>query len=291
MAGEIIMKKLFVLTGLLILSFGVSAEKLTGTLKKIADTGSITIGYNGDSAPFSFVDSTGDPAGYSVDLCRRIVTATKDALGLSKLDVKYVEVSLQDRFDAIESGKIDIECGSTTITLSRLARVDFTIRTFVTGASLVSKADAPIRMTADVGGRSVAVIKGTTTETAFRQYLKESLLDAEVVLVETDTEGMNLLEAGKVDAFASDQVVLIGQIIKSGNPKGYVLAQDLYSFEPYGLMLRRNDADFRLVANRSLAQIYRTGQYQQLYERWFGSVGLKPSPVLAAMYRMEALPE
>ena len=123
------------------------------------------------------------------------------------------------------------------------------------------------------------------------KYLKESLVDAEVILVDTDTEGMRLLNDGKVDAFASDQVVLIGQIVQSENPKDYVLSQDLYSFEPYGLMVRRNDADFRLVANRSLAQIYRTGQYQQLFERWFGRVGLKPSPVLAAMYRMEALPE
>jgi len=285
------MRRVIVLAGLLMLSFGATAEKLTGTLKKIADAGYITIGYNGDSAPFSFTDSSGNPVGYSVDLCQRIATATKEELGFAKLDVKYVEVSLHDRFDAVESGKVDIECGSSTITLSRMARVDFTLRTFVTGAALVSMADAPIRMTADVGGKTVAVIKNTTTETAFRKYLKESLIDAEVRLVDTDTEGMSLLDEGKVDAFASDQVVLIGQIVRSDNPKDYVLSQDLYSFEPYGLMLRRNDADFRLVANRSLAQIYRTGQYRQLFERWFGTVGLKPSPVLAAMYRMEALPE
>ena len=285
------MRQIIVLASLLMLSFGATAQKPTGTLKKIADSGSITIGYNADSAPFSFEDSSGSPVGYSVDLCRRIATATKDQLGLAKLDIKYVEVSLQERFDAVESGKIDIECSASTITLSRLAQVDFTLRTFVTGGALVSKIEAPIRMTADVGGKSVAVSKGTTTETAFRKYLKESLVDAEVILVDTDTEGMRLLNDGKVDAFASDQVVLIGQIVQSGNPKDYALSQDLYSFEPYGLMVRRNDADFRLVANRSLAQIYRTGQYQQLYERWFGRVGLKPSPVLAAMYRMEALPE
>ena len=285
------MRRFIVLVSLFILSFGVSAEKLTGTLKKIADSGTFTIGFNGDSAPFSFVDDTGNPAGYSVDLCRRIATATKERLGLAKLEVEYVELNLHDRFDAVESGKVDIECGSSTITLSRLARVDFTLRTFVTGAALVSKADAPIKMTADIGGKTVAVIKGTTTETALLTYLKESLIDAEVKLVDTDTEGMGLLNDGTVDAFASDQVVLIGQIVQSDNPKDYVLSQDLYSFEPYGLMLRRNDADFRLVANRSIAQIYRTGQYRRLFERWFGQVGLKPSPVLMAMYRMEALSE
>jgi len=285
------MRRVIVLTSLLFLSFSVTAAKLTGTLKKISDSGSITIGYNEDSAPFSFLDSSGNPIGYSVDLCRRIATGVKDKLGLSKLEVKFVGVTLQNRFDAVESGQVDIECGSSTITLSRMARVDFTLRTFVTGASLVSKADAPVNMTADIGGKTVAVIKGTTTESALVKYIKDSLVDAEVQLVETDTEGMSLLNEGKVDAFASDQIVLIGQIVQSGNPKDYVLSQDLYSFEPYGLMLRRNDADFRLVANRSLAQIYRTGQHRQLFERWFGVFGLKPSPVLAAMYQMEALSE
>ncbi len=285
------MQRVLVLTILVMLSFGAAAEKLTGTLKKIADSGSITIGYNDDSAPFSFLDSSGSPVGYSVDLCRRIATGVKERLGLSELKVKFVAVNLQNRFDVVEDGTVDIECGSSTITLSRMARVDFTLRTFVTGASLVSKVDVPVNMTSDIGGKKVAVIKGTTTESALAKYLKESLIDAEVTLVDTDAEGMRLLNDGKVDAFASDQIVLIGQIVQSGNPKDYVLAQDLYSFEPYGLMLRRNDADFRLAANRSLAQIYRTGQHRQLFERWFGAFGLKPSPVLAAMYQMEALSE
>ena len=122
-------------------------------------------------------------------------------------------------------------------------------------------------------------------------------IDSEVVtrliddLVETDAEGMQMLNRGEVQAFASDQVVLIGQIIQSGNPGDYALSQDLYSFEPYALMMRRDDAAFRLVANRALAHIYRSGQFKQLFERWFGKVGLRPSPVLAAMYQLEAIPE
>jgi len=285
------MRRFIVMVSLLIFSYGATAEKFTGTLKKIADSGSITIGYKQNSAPFSFLDASGNPIGYSIDLCRRIATATKEKLGLNKLDVKFVEVSLQDRFKAVESGKVDIVCSSSTITLSRMEQVDFTLRTFVTGGALISSADAPIRSTADIGGKTVAVVKNTSTESALASYLKESLVDAKLKLVDTRSEGMQLLNDGKVDAFASDQIVLIGQIVQSDDPKSYVLSQDLYSFEPYGLMLRRNDADFRVVANRSLAQIYRTGQYRQLFERWFGQVGLKPSPVLAAMYRMEALPE
>jgi ABC-type amino acid transport substrate-binding protein len=275
----------------LLLGFSAHAAKFTGTLQKVANSGVITVGYNADSPPFSFEDEAGLPVGYSVDLCRRIATATKEKLGLKELEVKFVEITLQDRFSAVESGKVDIECSSSTITLSRLETVDFTLMTFVTGGALVSKAAAPIMTTGDVGGKSVAVTRGTTTEVALKEYLKESLIDASVVLVDTDSDGMKLLDEGKVQAFASDQVVLIGQIVNSGDPESYALSEDIFSFEPYGLSLRRNDADFRLLANRSLAQIYRTGQFKTLFNKWFGRVGLRPSPVLAAMYQLEALPE
>ena len=275
----------------LLLGFSAQAAKLTGTLQKVADTGVFTIGYNTDSAPFSFQDDAGLPVGYSVDLCRRIATATKDKLGLDTLEVKFVEVTLEDRFDAVESGKVDIECSSSTITLSRLEKVDFTLMTFLTGAALVSMSDAAVKATGDINGKSVAVIRGTTTEAALNAYLKENLIDASVVLVDTDSDGMLMLDEDKVQAFASDQVVLIGQIVNSPDPESYVLSEDIFSFEPYGLSLRRNDADFRLVANRSLAQIYRTGQFKTLFNKWFGRVGLRPSPVLAAMYQLEALPE
>jgi len=267
------------------------AQKLTGTLKKISDSGTFTIGYRDDSKPFSYLDSAGTPIGYSIDLCKRIAAATRESLGLSKLDIKFVKVSAKDRFDAVESGKVDIECGATTITLSRQERVDFTLMTFVTGGSLLSKADDPVRMTGDLDGKSVAVLKNTTTMSALKEYLRESLIDAKIVEVDNGSEGMELLTSGKVQALARDQVVLIGQVLKTVDPKEYALSEDLFSFEPYGFMIRRNDSAFRLMTNRSLAQLYRTEQYQPLYNKWFGSVGVRPSPVLAAMYKMQSLPE
>ena len=285
------MRNVVLLGAVLLLGFSAEAAKLTGTLKKVADTGVITIGYNTDSAPFSFQDDSGAPVGYSVDLCRRIATATKEKLGLDDLEVKFVEISLENRFDAVESGQVDIECSSSTITLSRLEKVDFTLMTFVTGGALVSKENAAIKTTDDINGKAVAVTRGTTTETALTAHLKENLIDASVILVDTDSEGIRQLDAGKVQAFASDQVVLIGQIVNSGDPESYVLSEDIFSFEPYGLSLRRNDADFRLLANRSLSQIYRTGQFKTLFNKWFGRVGLRPSPILAAMYQLQALPE
>jgi ABC-type amino acid transport substrate-binding protein len=163
--------------------------------------------------------------------------------------------------------------------------------TFVTGGALVSKENAAIKTTDDINGKAVAVTRGTTTEAALTAHLKENLIDASVILVDTDSEGIRQLDAGKVQAFASDQVVLIGQIVNSGDPESYVLSEDIFSFEPYGLSLRRNDADFRLLANRSLSQIYRTGQFKTLFNKWFGRVGLRPSPILAAMYQLQALPE
>jgi len=268
-----------------------SAQKLSGTLKRISDTGVFTIGFRDDSKPFSYLDSSGNAIGYSIDLCKRIAAATRESLGLSKLDIKYVKVSAKDRFDAIESGKVDIECGATTITLSRQERVDFTLMTFVTGGSLLSKKSDPVTMTGDLSGKSVAVLKNTTTLVALRDYLQQSLIDATIVEVDTGAEGMEQLESGKVQALARDQVVLIGQILKTVDPKEYVLSEDIFSFEPYGFMVARQDAAFRLVVNRSLAQIYRTEQYQPLFNKWFGSVGVRPSPVLAAMYKMQSLPE
>lgn len=268
-----------------------SAQTLTGTLKKISDTGVFTIGYRDDSKPFSYLDSSGNPIGYSIDLCRRIAAATRDTLGLAKLDLKFVKVDARDRMDSVESGKVDIECGSTTMTLSRLAQVDFTLMTFVTGGSLLSKTSEPIKMAGDLSGKSVAVLKNTTTMAALRDYLRESMIDAKLVEVDTGTEAMQQLVDGKVQALARDQVVLIGEIMKSGNPKDYLLSEDLFSFEPYAFMVRRDDPDFRLMANRSLAQIYRSGQFQPLFNKWFGSVGVRPSPVLAAMYKLQALPE
>lgn len=285
------MQRLSIAILFLFLSSSGFAQPLTGTLKKISDTGIFTIGYRDDSKPFSYLDSSGKPIGYSIDLCRRIAAATREALRLSDLDIKFVKVTAKDRIDAVESGKVDIECGATTITLSRQEKVDFTLMTFVTGGSLLSKSSDPVRITGDLAGKSVAVLKNTTTLAALKQHLSQSLVDAKIVEVDTGLEGMELLESGEVQALARDQVVLIGQVLKTVNPKDYVLSEDLFSFEPYAFMIRRNDAAFRLMTSRSLAQLYRTEQYQPLYNKWFGSAGVRPSPVLAAMYKMQSLPE
>jgi len=264
---------------------------VAGTLDQIKKSGEIRIGYRTDAAPLAFKDDSGGPSGYAVDLCQRIATSVKDYLKLKDLKTTFVPLTSDDRLQAIVSDRADIECGATTITLARAEKVDFTLMTFVTGGGLLSLATSSIQGMADLAGKSVAVVSGTTTQAALKSYLQKNLIDAKVVPVADRAAAMSQLQAKKVDAFASDQIVLIGEVVQAPDPRVYRLSRDLFSYEPYALVVRRNDADFRLVANRALAQLYRTGQIEQIYAHWFGQVGLRPSPVLSAMYVLESLPE
>ena len=276
---------------LAVISCALPALALGGTLEQIKKSGEIRIGYRTDAPPLAFNDASGQAAGYSVDLCKRIATAVKEKLKLADLKVTFVPLTSADRLDAIVKNKADIECGATTVTLSREEKVDFTLMTFVTGGSLLSLADSNVNALGDVAGKSVAVVTGTTSEAALKTALTKNLVDAKVVTVASREEAMKQLEASQVVAFASDQIVLIGQIMQSADPKKYKLARELFSYEPYAFVVRRGDSDFRLEANRALAQVYRTGQIEQLYGRWFGQAGIKPSPVLNAMYALHSLPE
>lgn len=266
------------------------AAELTGTLKAIRDRGAVVIGHATDANLMSFVGPDGKPAGYSVDLCRAIAEEAAKAAGLPETKIQYVPVTLDNRFDMVTSGKIDIECATSTITLSRMQKVDFTAMTFLSGGSLLVARGAAIHSVAGLVDESVAVIPGTTTETALRAALDRSFVNAKVVPVKDHTEGIAALESGKVTAYASDRVILIGLLIESGKLDKFGIVEELFSYEPYGFMVRRNDADFRLVANRTLARLYRTGEVLKIFERWFGKLGDPPAP-LAAMYLMNATPE
>jgi len=285
--GSLKRSNALLLVSALLLTSGSYAAAADGTLAKIAKRGELRIGYDKDSEPMSFVDKDGSPAGYSVDLCRRIASAVKAELKRDDLKVTYVSVDFDGDFKAMLKGDIDLECGSTTVTLSRYQLVDFTVLTFVTGGSFVSRAGQPINTVADLAGKVVAVIPGTTTESALKQQLKEGLIDAKIVSVKDHVEGMTKLDAGQVAALASDQMLLIGQLMKSKNPKNYALSNDLYSYEPYGLVVPKDDAAFRLVVNRALVQMYRNSQYVDIFGRWIGSFGIKPSPVLVSMFAIQ----
>jgi ABC-type amino acid transport substrate-binding protein len=273
------------------LVFALPAIALGGTLDQIRKSGEIRIGYPTDAAPLAFNDASGQAAGYSVELCRRVATAVKENLKLADLKVTFVPLASKDRLDAVAKSKVDIECGATTMTLSREEKVDFTLMTFVTGGSLLSHTSSGIQTLADLGGKSVAVVAGTTSETALKAALAKNLVDAKVVTVGNREEGLKQVDAGQVAAFASDQVVLIGQVLQSADPGRYSLSRDLFSYEPYGFVVRRDDSAFRLVVNRALAQVYGNGQIEQIYGRWFGRAGIGISNILTAMYMLNALPE
>jgi len=274
----------------LALAVPAQAADLTGTLKAIHDRKSIRIGYYADAYPMSFAGDKGEAQGYSVDMCQRIAEDAGRAVGVDPLKVEYVQLTLDGRFDAVASGKVDIECGTTTITLSRMEKVDFTNMSFVDGGSLLVKKGAAISTVASLIDETVAVIPGTTTDKALRAALAKSYANTKVITVKDHSEGMAAVEAGKATAYATDRVILVGLLAKAKNQGVFDLAPVQFSYEPYGFMLRRGDTDFRLLANRTLARLYRSGDIGRIFEKWFGMLG-KPGDVLVIMYGLNALPE
>jgi glutamate/aspartate transport system substrate-binding protein len=266
------------------------AQTLTGTLKKVMDSGTLTLGYRENALPFSYRGSDGKPAGYSIDLCQEIAVAVQQELKLPSLAVRWVPVTPENRIDAVAGGTVDIECGSTTASLSRQEKVDFTLMTFVDGASLLIVEGSGVRTVADLAGKRVGVVPGTTTEKALAGFLQGTSLAVTVVPVKDHDEGLAGLQTSKIEAYASDRVILVGLVLQARGTARYALISDDLSYEPYGFMVRRDDSAFRLVANRALARIYRSGAIGAIYAKWFGGLG-KPTPALVLMYALQGLPE
>jgi glutamate/aspartate transport system substrate-binding protein len=285
------LKRAAVLAVLTVLVAGpVGAQELQGTLKRIKDTRTIILGHRDSSRPFSFVGDDRKPAGYSVELCTRVASGIQQQLGVSDLAIKWVPVTVENRIRAVVSGTIDLECGSTTNTLGRQEQVDFSLMTFIDGGSLLATAASGVRAVGDLTGKRVAVIPGTTTETALTQALQKSFVTAQIVKVKDHADGLAALETGAADGYASDRVILVALLSSARDPGQLVLSEQYLSYEPYALMLRRNDAAFRLAVNRVLARLYRTGQVAQIVDRWFVPLG-RPSSLLGAMYILNSIPE
>jgi glutamate/aspartate transport system substrate-binding protein len=273
-----------------LLTSPVVGQQPQSTLEKIKTTKTITMGYRESSFPFSFIGEDKKPAGYSVDLCMRIAAGVQRQLGLSDLSTKWLAVTPENRITMVANGTVDLECGSTTNTLSRQEQVDFSSMTFVDGGSLLVRTDARIDRLSDIAGKRVAVVPGTTTEKVMAEALKKANLTVQMINVKEHADGIAALEKGTADAYASDRVILIGLAMTSKDPTKLAIADQYFSYEPYGLMLRRGDADFRLAVNRVLARLYRSGEIVQVYERWFGSFE-RTSNLLQAMFLLHSLPE
>ena len=269
----------------LVLAAGAQAQ----TLERVRASGTFKIGYREDAAPFSFKNTLGEPSGFSVELCRLIAAHVKEALGLAEISIEYVPVGTEDRFQAVQDGRIDILCSADTVTLSRRELVDFSLFTFVDGAAVLLRAGAPEDLSG-LPGRKIGVRDATTTEEALRDALAELDLKADVVTVASHDEGLAKLEAGEIAAYFGDQAILIFLASRSEAPEKLKLSNRQFTFEPYALALARGDSEFRLLVDRTLASIYRSGTIDQLFTNEFGR-NADPTPALQALYLTQGLAE
>jgi ABC-type amino acid transport substrate-binding protein len=265
-------------------------QEIRPTLDKFAETGVAALGYRETSRPFSFVGSDGKPAGYSVDLCLTIVDAIRQSSKLPDLKTRWVAVTPGNRIPQLVKGAIDLECGSTTITFSRMEEVAFSHMIFVDGGSLLATTESGIAVVKDLAGKRVGVIPNTTTEKALAGALAGASIKATVVTVNEHGDGLRGLEEGRLDAYASDRILLAGLLKSARDASKLQLSSEFFSYEPYGLMLRRGDNAFQASVDRALSHLYRSGGLVQIYERWFGPF-TNATPLVKALYLLHSWPD
>jgi ABC-type amino acid transport substrate-binding protein len=272
--------------GAALLAQGVAAD----TLGRIKSAKAINVAYSPEALPFSFSEDKGEPRGYSIDLCKRVIAQVARTVGVADLKVNWIPGTTPERLRMVASGKADLECGNTTQTLARMANVDFSSLVFLESGGLIARADSKDRQLADLGGRKIAVLKGTTTEARLREALQKRLVNAQVVTIDRANQGIAMLAAGEVDAVAGDTVNLIGLMLQAKDPSQFGLMREELSYEPYAFALPRNDSAMRLEVNRALSQIYRAGEIGPIYGQWLGPLGT-PTDLLRAMYLLNRIPD
>jgi len=266
-----------------------AGQEIRPTLDKIKETGVIQLGNRATSRPFSFLGSDGQPVGFSIDLCLRVAGAIRESLKLPGLKVAWVTVTPADRIVQLVKGTIDLECGSTTITFGRMEQVAFSHMISVDGGGLLATAESGIATVKDLAGKRVGVVPNTTTQKALAAALLGASIQATVIPVAEHGEGLRGLEEGRLDAYATDRILLAGLLTTAGNPAKLRLSGEFFSYEPYGLMMRRGDNAFQAQVNRTLSTLYRSGLVQ-IYERWFGPFATA-SPLVKALYLLHSWPD
>jgi glutamate/aspartate transport system substrate-binding protein len=267
-----------------------AAQVASPTLAKIKAAKAINVAYSPDSAPFSSASAGGAPAGYSIDLCKRVVAQIARAVGEPELKINWLAAPVAERMQMVAGGRAELDCANTTQTQTRLASVDFSSLIFIDGGGLLVKAGTPIQRIADLAGKRVAVLKGTTTQTRLADTLRLRNIQATVMPIDDAGVGLSLLEAGSVDAYAGDKLKLTELALRSREPARMALVLEDLSYEPYALALPRNDSALRLEVNRALTQVYVGGEIEAIFEQWLGKLG-RPTGLLAAMFLLNAIPE
>jgi ABC-type amino acid transport substrate-binding protein len=280
------------IAALVLLAVAVAPASAQGspTLAKVKAAKAINVAFSPDSPPFSMNGPNNEPVGYSIDLCKRVIAQIGRAAGEPNLKVNWMAGNVAERLQMVAGGRAELDCANTTQTLSRLASVDFSSLIFIDGSGLLVKSGAPINQIADLSGKKVAVLKGTTTETRLNDTLKRRLVNATVMPITDAAAGVAMLEAGTVDAYAGDKVKLVGLAVQGKEPSRLALVTEDLSMEPYAMALPRNDSAFRLEVNRALTQVYMSGDIERIYAEWLGKLG-RPSGVLAVMFLLNAIPE
>lgn len=283
--------KWLLVTILTLIAASAQAQELTGTLKKIKDSNTITLGTRDTSLPFSYLDDKQHPIGYSIDLCNKIVDAIKVELNLPNLQVKLVPVISQTRVPLVSNGTVDLECGSTTNTLTRQKQVEFSHITFIGGTRLLVKANSGITEVEDLKGRTVSVSQGTTNERIIKSISEQKQLGIKILNVKDHGEGFLALETGRVQANVSDDIQLLALAANAKRPQDFAVVGRQMSYEPFGLMFRRGDADFKLIVNKTLSGLFRSGEIEKIYNKWFTPLGAPISDMLRTAFAIQALPE
>ncbi len=270
-----------------------SAQEGSFVLKRIKERGAINMGHREASVPFAYMKD-GKPQGYSIDLCNKLVEKIKATLKMPSLKVKHVAVTSQTRLALIANGTIDMECGSTTNNLTRQKQVDYLPVTFITGTKLASKKGSGIKEIEDMNGKVIALSQGTTNEKAVKRIMKTMGLKIKIVNVKDHPQAWLALTSGRVDAYATDDVLLYGLISKSKNPDQWQVTGRFLSYDPYGLMVPRNDSTYRRIGTILLADLMRSGEMLEIYNKWFNpgptKIMMPISATLKTAFEIQALP-
>lgn len=279
------MKRLF---AALLVGLVLPLAAMADTLESIAERGTIRLGVRTDATAFSFKNELGEPAGYTVELCRAIAADIKEQQGLETLNVDYVEVTTEDRFQAITEGRIDLLCGATTVTLARRAVVDFSVPTFVTGMGVMYREGGPASF-AELAGKTIGLRQGTTTEEMLERELTAAGLEATFMGVDSHQAGVAALEAGTIDAYFADRAILVFLQVTSEAPETLRVSERQFSHEPYALAMPLGDTAFRLSVDSAISRIFRSPLLERLYSASFGDAD--PGDMNRVLFLLSTLPD
>jgi len=277
---------------------GAGAQELTGTLKKIKESKAVTLGYRETSIPFSYVNKVGNPIGYSIDLCNAVLDEISREFEGVEIAVKYKKVTSETRIPAVRSGEIDIECGSTTANFERKREVAFSPIFFVAGTKLLVPRSSGISSYRDLRDKTIVVTAGTTNEAAVRAISDKQDLGIKFRVGRDHAESFDMLKEGKADAFATDDVLLYGLVATTRSGDRYHVVGEYLSYDPYGLMYRKDDPDFGAVVDRTFTRLALSRELVQLYNKWFQqrlptgeTLDLPMSPQLEEIFRVQGVPD